>query len=129
MLFGGGVFGLAATAAVAVAGVVAGAAAVVAAVVGGVLAVAALSAVPAVMRWSRAWSPVAVMAAALATYLLTFLVLGLAAVALQPVSWLPGPWTGAGFVAATVAWAVGDVIAVRRLRVLAFGDAAETPPG
>jgi hypothetical protein len=108
-----------------------GAPAAAGAAVGSVLALAALSVGPAIMRTGAQASPPAVMARALGGYLGLVLLLGGAYLALGSAGWLSPGFVGLGLVVATVAGIAGQLRAVTRLRVLAFGSggALADPPG
>lgn len=93
-----------------------------AAAAGTLLAVAALGVGPLLMAVTRRASPPAVMAVALAGYAVTVLALAVVYLAWGAVPSLPGEHVGYGILAAAVGSSAGQVQAVRRLRVLAFGD-------
>lgn len=118
---GAGLPALVAVALTTLVAVVGGGRAVAGAAVGGLLAVAAMTAVPLVMRWSRAWSPLAVTAAGAVTYLVTLGVAGLASILLAEVDGVSSGWLGAGLAVGVIAWSAGLVKAVTGLRELAFG--------
>jgi hypothetical protein len=101
-----------------------GAQAAVAFAVGALLAVAALAAGPLLLRASRDASPRAVTTVAVIGYAAVVVVLGLAFLALAPITWLSADHLAAALVTVTVAGLAGQIRAVTRLRVLAFG----TPP-
>jgi hypothetical protein len=93
--------------------------------VGALLAVAALAAGPLLLRASRDASPLAVTVAAVIGYAAVVVVLGVAFLALAPITWLSTDHLAAGLVTVTVAGLAGQIRAVTRLRVLAFGAAQE----
>jgi hypothetical protein len=95
--------------------------AAVAFAVGALLAVAALAAGPLLLRASRDASPPAVTAIAVIGYAGVVLVLGVAFLALAPIGWLSADHLAVALVTVTVAGLVGQIRAVTRLRVLAFG--------
>lgn len=95
--------------------------ATVGAAVGAVLGVGAFAAGPLLLRTVAQWSPPAVMAAALGGYLVVVFVLGLAYALLEPVEALSHLHLGVCLVVVCVAETVGQMRAVGRLRVLAFG--------
>jgi hypothetical protein len=90
--------------------------------VGALLATGALAVGPLLLHASRTASPPAVMAMAGGGYAGVVLVLGLAFVALGPLTWLSASHLAAALVAVTVAGVAGQVRAVTRLRVLMFGS-------
>jgi hypothetical protein len=96
--------------------------AAVAFAVGALLAVAALAAGPLLLRASRDASPPAVTAIAMIGYAGVVLVLGAAFLALAPISWLSADHLAVALVTVTVAGLAGQIRAVTRLRVLAFGS-------
>jgi hypothetical protein len=89
---------------------------------GAALSVAALAVGPLLLRASEKASPPAVTAAAVGGYAGVVLVLGGAFLALAPVSSLSSEHLAAALVAVTVAGLAGQIRAVTRLRVLAFGE-------
>jgi hypothetical protein len=74
------------------------------------------------MKWTAKASPPAVMAAALGGYAVLVLALGLVWVVLDGATWLSFGYLGVALVACCSAWLAGEVLAVSRLRLLAFGD-------
>ena len=127
MLRGGAVPATVVIAAVTLVSACWGASEALGAIVGGLVVVAAMSVGPVLLRTARDWSPPAVMAVAVIGYGGAVIVLGVAFLILSSLSWLsPGP-LGAALVAGTVGWIVGQVRAVARLRILAFGDASGRP--
>jgi hypothetical protein len=86
------------------------------------LALVALSVAPLLMVITRNVSLPAVMAVALAGYVITVLVLAMVCAALGTVLWLSGEHVGYGILAATVGSSVGQMWAVKRLRTLTFGS-------
>jgi hypothetical protein len=101
-----------------------GAHAAVAFAIGALLAVVALAAGPLLLRASRDASPPAVTAVAVLGYAGVVIVLGVAFLALAPITWLSADHLAAALVTVTVAGLAGQIRAVTRLRILAFG----TPP-
>ena len=95
------------------------------ALIGVVITVIAMGAGPILMSISRHWSPPAVMASALAGYMMTVLVLAVAFVLLAPVTWLSGEHVGIAMVAVVVAWLAGQMRASSRLRILAYGSGTQ----
>lgn len=87
-----------------------------------------MSAGPLVMRVTRQWSPPAVMAASLITYGAVVLLLGVAYIALERVTWVSASHFGIALIVGCLAWTVGAWRAVWRVRLLAFGD-VETVSG
>jgi hypothetical protein len=95
------------------------------ALIGAVLAGAALSVGPLLLAATRQLSPPAVMAVAVGGYAITIGVLATAYLMLAGVSWLSGDHVGYAIAAVTAAWLAGQIRAVRRLRVLAFGSGSQ----
>lgn len=95
------------------------------ALVGTLLAGAALSVGPLLLAASRTMSPPAVMAVAMAGYLATVIVLAAVYVPLGSVTWLSGDQVGLGILAAATGSLAGQMRAVARLRVLAFGNGTQ----
>ena len=95
------------------------------ALIGSVLAGAALSVGPLLLAASRNLSPPAVMAVALVGYLATVIVLAAVYVPLGSVSWLSGDHVGLGILGAAAGSLAGQMRAVARLRVLAFGNGTQ----
>jgi hypothetical protein len=102
-----------------------GGAASASALLGAVLVIGALSTGPALMHLTRTASPPAVMASALAGYAITVLILAIVYALTASWSWLSGEHAGATVVVVTTAWLGGQLRAVRRLRILAFGGGTE----
>jgi len=100
---------------------------VVGGALGAVLTVGAFVVGPLVVRTSSRWSPPAVMMAAVLAYGVSVLVLGLAFLALARVGWLSQTAVGVAIFACSTAWLIGHIRTASRLRILAFGDAAEPP--
>jgi hypothetical protein len=121
LLWGGTVYALAAGAVGTAVSAAWGGHAVVAFGVGALLAVAALAAGPLLLRASRDASPPAVTAVAVLGYAGVVVLLGVAFLALAPITWLSADHLAAALVTVTVAGLVGQIRAVTRLRVLAFG--------
>jgi hypothetical protein len=94
--------------------------------VGTVLAVAALAAGPLLLRASRDAPPPAVTAIAMLGYAGVVVLLGVAFLVLGPIAWLSAEHLAAALVTVTVAGIAGQIRAVTRLRVLAFGSAQDT---
>jgi hypothetical protein len=90
--------------------------------IGALLAVAALAAGPLLLRASRDASPPAVTTVAVLGYAGVVVLLGVAFLALAPITWLSADHLAAALVAVTVAGLGGQIRAVTRLRVLAFGN-------
>jgi Na+-transporting NADH:ubiquinone oxidoreductase subunit NqrB len=103
--------------------------AVVGATLGALLTVGAFVVGPLVVRSSARWSPPAVMLAAVLAYGVSVLVLGLAFLVLARVGWLSQTAVGVAIFACSTAWLIGHIRAATRLRVLAFGAAAQPLPG
>jgi hypothetical protein len=103
--------------------------AAVSAGVGAAIATVALCAGPALLGLTRTTSPPMVMAVAVFGYGMTVMTLGIGYGLLATVGWLAGEHVGYGLVLATVASVIGQVRAVARMRLLAFGDGppAATP--
>lgn len=99
------------------------------ALVGAGLAAAALSVGPLLLAASRSMSPPAVMAVALAGYLVTVIVLAVVYVVLGAAPWLSGDHIGLGILGAAAGSLAGQMRAVARLRVLAFGNGTEGDAG
>jgi len=94
--------------------------------VGSLLAIVVLSAGPALLAMMRSISPPAAMLLAMIVYGVVVMVLAVVYLQLLELSWLKGGPVGAGIAAATVAWLVGMIRAVPRLRIPIFGT-EETP--
>jgi hypothetical protein len=93
--------------------------------VGALLATGALAVAPLLLRASRAASPPAVTALAGGGYAGVVVALGLAFVALGPLTWLSPSHVAAALVAVTVAGLAGQARVIARLRVLSFESAAD----
>lgn len=100
-------------------------AAMAGAVVGAVLAGVACAVPGVLLIWTRRWSPPAVMALALAGYLVLVVILGALYVGLSGASWLSGPHLGWTLMASAAAAVAGQMRAVARLRIPAFGSSGE----
>jgi hypothetical protein len=121
LLWGGTMYALAAGAVGTAVSAVWGGRAAVAFGVGVLLAVAALAAGPLLLRASRDASPAGVTAVAVLGYAGVVVLLGVAFLALAPLSWLSEAHVAAALVTVTVAGLAGQIRAVTRLRVLTFG--------
>lgn len=88
---------------------------------GAVLSLGALAVGPLLLRASRNASPPAVTAIATGGYAGVVVALGVAFAALAPIGWLSADHLAAALVTVTVAGLAGQIRAVTRLRVLAFG--------
>lgn len=88
--------------------------------VGVAVALVALSAGPALLALMRSVSPPAAMLLALIAYGAIVMLLAVLYLQLLAVPWLAGGAVGAGIGAATVAWLVGMIRAVPRLRIPIF---------
>jgi hypothetical protein len=120
--------------AVAVAALTASGGAAGSALVGTLLALLALSAGPALLSVLRSVPAAAAMPLALIVYGAVVVVLGMLYAVLADQAWLSGRSAGAALAAATVGWLVGEIRAVPRLRILAYGagtrsDGAADGPG
>ena len=91
------------------------------ALLGTLLALLALSAGPALLAVLRSVPAPAAMPLALIAYSAVVVLLGLLYVLLGDQSWLSGRFAGAGLAVATTAWLAGQIRAVPRLRILAYG--------
>jgi ATP synthase protein I len=89
--------------------------------VGSAVAVVAVLVGPVVMRTFAQHSPPAVMAAAVSSYFLTVLVLGLVYKALGPVTWLSQASVGVALIVCVLASMAGQAWAVWHLRLPAYG--------
>jgi hypothetical protein len=125
LLWGGTVCALAAGAVGTAVSAAWGGHAAVAFAVGALLAAAALGAGPLLLRASRNASPPAVTAVAVLGYAGVVVALGVAFLALGPITWLSSDHLAAALVTVTVAGLGGQIRAVTRLRVLAFGTPQE----
>lgn len=96
-------------------------AAAVGALIGAGLAAAAFSVGPVIMNLARTWSPPAVMAVALTGYAVLVGVLAMVYLILERAAWLSHVHLGWSLFACALAAIAGQVRAVARLRVLAFG--------
>ena len=110
------------------AGVPSGGAAVAGAAVGSVLAVVSLAPGPLLLRRSATWSPPAVMAAAVGSFGVIVMLLGLAFAVLGEQSWLSSGHLAVALVVVTSAWLAGQVRAAARLRSYAFDPPGASPP-
>jgi ATP synthase protein I len=90
--------------------------------VGSGLVLLGFSVGPLLMKLLRTASPPAVMAGAVAGYMIIILVLGLALAVLGDVAWLSGWAVGVTLIGCSAAWTLGQLRAVARLRVLAYGN-------
>lgn len=95
--------------------------------VGALLATGALAVGPLLLRASRTASPPAVTAMAAGGYAAVVVLLGIAFVALGPLTWLSPAHVAAALVAVTVAGLAGQTRAVTRLRILTFASPVDTP--
>jgi len=102
-----------------------GGAAAAGAAIGATIAVVALSIGPLIMRTGSQASPPAVMALAMAGYLTLVVLLGGAYLVLGSVRWVAPGFVGLGLALATMAGIAGQLRASTRIRVLAFGSAAD----
>ena len=127
-LRGGAVPGLVAAVLVTAAGIPSGGAAVAGAAVGSVLAVLSLAPGPLLLRRSATWSPPAVMAAAVGSFGVIVMLLGLAFAVLGEQSWLSAGHLAVALVVVTSAWLAGQVRAAARLRSYAFDPQAAAAP-
>lgn len=127
-LRGGALPGVVAAALVTAAGVPSGFAAVAGAGVGSLLAVLSLAPGPLLLRRSATWSPPAVMAAAVGSFGVIVMLLGLAFAVLGEQSWLSAGHLAVALVVVTSAWLAGQVRAAARLRSYAFDPQAAPPP-
>ncbi|MFN8080612.1 MAG: hypothetical protein U0Q19_13725 [Kineosporiaceae bacterium] len=94
----------------------------VGAAVGTVLAAVAFAAGPLILAMARNWAPPAVMAAALGGYLTLIGVLAVIYLVLLPADWMAHVATGWTLLACASASIAGQIRAMSRLRVLAFGS-------
>lgn len=103
------------------------------AAVGSALAGIAFAAGPIILAVARNWAPPAVMALALGGYLLLIGALAVIYLVLLPAGWLEHAATGWTLFACAAASIAGQIRAVGRLRVLAFGSpvapSVERPAG
>jgi hypothetical protein len=106
-----------------------GAHAAVAFAIGALLAVAALAAGPLLLRASRDASAPAVTTVAVLGYVGVVVVLGVAFLALAPITWLSADHLAAALVTVTVAGLGGQIRAVTRLRMLTFGTPQDPQVG
>lgn len=128
-LRGGALPGAVAAVLVTAAGVPSGGAAVAGAAVGSLLAVLSLAPGPLLLRRSATWSPPAVMAAAVGSFGVIVMLLGLAFAVLGEQSWLSSGHLAVALVVVTSAWLAGQVRAAARLRSYAFDPPAAPAPG
>jgi ATP synthase protein I len=117
---------LAVGAAVAVVAVFLGHAELVGALLGTAVAVGALSVPVMIMEATRTSAPPAVMTLAVLGYGLSVVVLGVVWVLLEGREWLSGDMLGVALIGCSLAWTVGQMRGVSRLRIAAFGS---TPDG
>jgi len=129
LLRGGSVPALVAAAVGTAASAAWGAHAAAAFAVGALLAVVALAAGPLLLRASRDASPPAVTAVAVIGYLGVVLILGVAFLALAPITWLSADHLAVALVTVTVVGLAGQILAVTRLRVLVFGGPQDSQVG
>jgi hypothetical protein len=120
MLVGGAVPGAVVGLAVAAVGAISGRPEAGSALVGAALGGGALAVGPAVLLVVKNWPPPAVMLAAMVAYGVAVLGVGVAYAALAPQPWLRGGYAASGFLATLIAWQIGHVRAVSRLRMLAY---------
>jgi len=128
-LRGGGLPAAVAAVVVTGAGVPSGGGAVAGAAVGSVLAVLSLAPGPLLLRRSATWSPPAVMAAAVGSFGVIVMLLGLAFAVLGEQSWLSAGHLAVALVVVTSAWLAGQARAAARLRSYAFDPQVEPAPG
>ena len=95
--------------------------AVASALLGSGLATGALAVGPAIMAMARNWPPPAVMLAAMVGYGVTIVAVAGVYVTVAPQEWVRGGYAGGGVLVSLIAWSVGHLRAVARLRFLAFG--------
>jgi ATP synthase protein I len=95
------------------------------ALIGSLLSLAAFAVGPALLSMSRTLSPPAVMAVAMAGYLITVMVLAIAYAALGAVGWISGQHVALGILVTAAAWLGGQMRAAARLRILAYGSGTE----
>jgi hypothetical protein len=129
LLRGGALPALITGAVLAVAVAFSGARASVGALLGAAVVCLAMSAGPLVMKAGRQWSPPAVMAVSLLTYGAVVVILGVVYLALGRVAWVSSGHLGVALIACAAAWSAGELWAARGLRLLAFGDRADTGDG
>jgi hypothetical protein len=125
MLVGGAVPGVAVGLAVAGVGAISGLPEAQSALAGAALAAAALAVGPVALLLVKNWPPPAVMLAAMVAYAGAILGVGVAYAGLTTQPWLRGGYAASGFLATLIAWLLGHVRAVSRLRMLAFGTDSE----
>jgi hypothetical protein len=130
LLAGGAVPGAALGLLVVAAGWISSPAAAASALLGAGLASAAMAVGPITMMIAQNWRPPAVLVAALTGYAIATLGAGLGFAILAPQDWVRGGYAGWALLATLIGWITGQVLAVRRLRFLAFGNEMEgdTPP-
>jgi hypothetical protein len=121
LLRGGAVPALVTGAAVSAGCLAAGPSAAASAALGGLLAAIALAVGPVLMRLGRGYSPVGLMALAVAGYGGVVLGLATAFLLVKDASWLAGGYTAVGILAVVGAWIAGQARSTSRLRVMAFG--------
>lgn len=127
-LRGGALPAAVAAALVTVAGVPSGGPGVAGAAVGSVLAVLSLAPGPILLRRSATWSPPAVMAAAVGSFGVIVMLLGIAFAVLGEQPWLSPGHLAVALVVVTSAWLAGQVRAAARLRSYAFDPPGASPP-
>lgn len=98
------------------------------ALVGAGLAAVAFSVGPLVLMIARTWSPPAVMAAALTSYLVLIGVLAVVYLLLLDRAWLAHAWTGWTLLGCSAASIAGLIRAAGRVRVLAFDGTRGADP-
>lgn len=97
--------------------------------IGVALAIVALSAGPLLLALMRSVSPPAAMLLALIAYGAVVMLMAVVYLKLLDLPWLSGDAAGAGIGASTVAWLVGLIRAVPRLRIPLFGSDSSGPDG
>lgn len=100
------------------------------ALAGGVMGLLALAVGP-VLQWlCRSLDPAMALGVAVLAYCLVIGVAGFGYSVLNDKSWLSGEWAGGGLLGAIIAWTIGQMYAVSRLRQLLYGDAPNpsSPP-
>jgi hypothetical protein len=98
------------------------------AAVGTVLAGLSMAVGPWTLHLARGASPPAVMAAALSSYGILVLVLGVLWIVLSEAPWLSMVHLGSALAVGVVAWTAGQVRATTRLRLLCFGPGPDPTP-
>jgi hypothetical protein len=96
------------------------------AAVGAGLAVLALGVGPLLQHACRRLDPVIAMGVAVLAYCAVVAGAGLAYSALNDASWLMGPWAAAGVLLTALAWTVGQMRAVTKVRQLLYDEPEAT---